>query len=202
MPIGYFLPTYTTESMEYAAENLAQSTQSLERVAENLADTSESLRNVAQAMDPTQITKMANLVVGSFLSTRSVAHAIYARTMASKIFFFLSCVSGSIATIDSTFSLYDQCSTPINGLVANAMAFSFYMAGENLEHLHDHFKKLKEPIPSPSPNFQKILTPRGGSQNFDHQIYQSNFSSTSKVYYIKLPNESLLKIVKIVNLNE
>ena len=202
MPLGYFLPTYTTESIEYAAENLAQTTQSLERVTENLADTSESLRNVAQAMDPTQITKMANLLVGSFLSTRSVVHAIYARTMTSKIFFFLSCVSGSVATIDSTFSLYDQCSSPINALVANSMAFSFYMAGRNLEHLHDQFNKLKEPIPAPSPNFQKILTPRGGSQSFDHQIYQSNFSSTSKVYYIKLPNESLLKITKIVNLNE
>ena len=202
MPLGYFLPTYTTESIEYAAENLAQTTQSLERVTENLADTSESLRNVAQAMDPTQITKMANLLVGSFLSTRSVVHAIYARTMTSKIFFFLSCVSGSVATIDSTFSLYDQCSSPINALVANSMAFSFYMAGRNLEHLHDQFNKLKYPIPAPSPNFQKILTPRGGSQSFDHQIYQSNFSSTSKVYYIKLPNESLLKITKIVNLNE
>ena len=202
MPLGYFLPTYTTESIEYAAENLAQTTQSLERVTENLADTSESLRNVAQAMDPTQITKMANLLVGSFLSTRSVVHAIYARTMTSKIFFFLSCVSGSVATIDSTFSLYDQCSSPINALVANSMAFSFYMAGRNLEHLHDQFNRLKQPIPAPSPNFQKILTPRGGSQSFDHQIYQSNFSSTSKVYYIKLPNESLLKIVKIVNLNE
>ena len=120
MPLGYFLPTYTTESMEYAAENLAQTTQSLERVAENLVDSSESLKNMAQAMDPNQITKMANLLVGSFLSTKSVTHAIYARTMASKIFFFLSCVSGSVATIDSSLSLYDKCSAPINGLIANA----------------------------------------------------------------------------------
>lgn len=125
MPLDYFLPTYNTESIEYAAKNLAQSTQSPKRINENLADTSESLRNVAQAMDHTQITKMANILVGSFLSTRSVTHAIYARTMASKIFFFLSCVSGSVVTIDSTFSLYDQCSAPINALVANAMSFSF-----------------------------------------------------------------------------
>lgn len=202
MPLGYLFPIYATESIEYATENLAQTTYSLQRVTENLADTSESLKNVAQFTDPNQITKMANLVVGSFLSSRSVAQAIYARTMASRIFFFLSCVSGSVATIDSTFSLYDQCSGTINSLVANAMAFSFYMAGRNLEHLHDQFNKIKEPIPEPSPNFQKILTPRGVSKNFDHQIYQSNFSSTSKVYYIKLPNQSLLKIVKIVNLNE
>lgn len=145
---------------------------------------------------------MTNVLVGSFLATRSITCAIYSRTMASRIFFFLSCLSGSVATIDSTFSLYDQCSAPINALVANAMSFSFYISGVNVEQLYDRFNKVKEPVPEPTPNFQKILTPRDGSQNFDHQIYQSNFSSTSKVYYIELPNESLLKIVKIVNLNE
>ena len=151
-------------------------------------------------MDPTQITKMANLLVGSFLSTRSVTHAIYARTMASKIFFVLSCLSGSVATIDSTFSLYDQCSAPINALVANAMSFSFYMAGRNLEHLHDQFNKLKEPIPAPSPNFQKILTPRGGSINnlhkFDYLLGEGEghfaVPRSQRIYFIKLSDKFLV----------
>lgn len=163
----------------------------------NLVAASKFLRNVAENIESnlsvnTQTIRMANLVIGLLLSTKSVAHAIYARTIASRIFFFLSCLSESVAAVNCGLSLYDKCSTPIDSIIANTMVYSFYMAGKNLDDLHDHFNNVSVPVPS------SIGTPRGGSQNYNHL---PNFLFPTKVYHIELLNGTLLRMVKIINTN-
>ena len=124
--------------------------------------------------------KVLNILIGGILATRSINEITYSKSVASQLFFLLSCVNGATEAISSTRSLfnesiYNQCSTPITALVANSMAISFYLAGKQAEN--KFLENLPQPVPSPveTPNFQKILPGRGGNQKYLHQSNQTIF---------------------------
>lgn len=223
------LPSDTVESIEKLTKNLEKTSPKLDRAIENLGNTAHNFGNTAKELkDSVQFLKqriefietevlkqlmleynvsrkVLNTLVGAILATRSINEIMYAKTLASQVFFFLSCVNGCLASINSSQSLYsdymyNQCSTPVTALVANSMAFSFYLAGKQAEYLY--LKNVPQPAPveTKTPNFEKILPPRGGNfynlHQFDYLLGEGEgqfaVPRSTRIYLIKLPDKLLM----------
>ena len=95
-----------------------QSIQSLEKTLQNIESTANYIDKTVEFIQVYLLRKLdleydkglklVNVLIGSTLSATSIIKLTYAQSLTSKIFFFLSCVSGSVGTITSAQSLYNQ----------------------------------------------------------------------------------------------
>ncbi len=98
------LPTESLQYIEQSTRNLKSTTKTLEKTAQSLEKLIEMALLSKLGLEYDKGVKIINVLIGSTLSTRSMTDIMYAKSLTSKIFFFLSCVSGSAGAITSATS--------------------------------------------------------------------------------------------------
>lgn len=88
MPV--FFPTPAIEAIERSAESVERSAKSIEHSTKVLLYVTEEIHNslVKVGIASNTAVKLTTFLTGLTVSTRSLGQSFYAKTLASKIFFF------------------------------------------------------------------------------------------------------------------
>ena len=144
--------------------------------------------------------KLATIFVGSNTSAKALVRAYQTKRLRTRIFFLISCLLGANGAIEATTTLpYVCCRVPVNALLADVLALSFYNAAIQTMDKREYEEIIHTPKPT------NIPTVRGG------QLKNERLFKILAIFLIFAPMKNnkgrmdmnqLTSIVNIANTNQ